>query len=199
MNYELFFFFFFVVFSTSNNNNFENQSNSKNSNLNSIFFNIEKNAKKSKTIANLVTKASSSSNNNAIIIEDLNNNNQYHAIRIFASKDNNDFSFILFSRSSLNKSTSLESIKLEKSKITKQSWKSISFTKFAKNKKISKRFKQTRVSVINNFDLDILQQILSEYFKEQTQSTKNMLRQQSLLKKTNDILQKNLVEIKKLY
>jgi len=84
--------------------------------LNSIFFNIEKNAKKSKTIANLVTKASSSSNNNAIIIEDLNNNNQYHAIRIFASKDNNDFSFILFSRSSLNKSTSLESIKLEKAK-----------------------------------------------------------------------------------
>jgi len=121
LNCELFFFFFFVVFSTSNNDNFENQSNSKDSNLNSIFFNIKKNAKKSKTIANLITKASSFSNNNTIIIEDLNNNNQYYAIRIFASKDDNDFSFILFFRSFLNKSISLESIKFERNKITKQS------------------------------------------------------------------------------
>jgi len=156
--------------------------------LNNIFSNIEKNAKKSKIIANLVIETSFSSNNNAIIIEDLNNNNQYYAIKVFALEDNDNFLSILFFKSFLNKSILLEFIKLERSKITKQFRKSTSFIKFARNKKISKRFKQTRVSVIDNFDLDILQQTLSEYFKGQTQSIRNMSRQQSLLKKINNIL-----------
>jgi len=167
--------------------------------LNSILSNVEKNTKKLKTIVDFIIEASSSSNNDAIIIEDLNNNNQYYAIRIFTLEDNDNFLSILSFKSSLNRFILLEFIKLERSKIAKQFRKSISFTKFVKDKKISKRSKQIRVNVIDNFDLNILQQILNEYFKGQTQSTKNMSRQQSLLKKINDMLQKNLVEIKKLY
>jgi len=171
--------------------------------LNSILFDVEKNAnnngKKLETIANIVIEASSSSNNDAIMTKDLNDNDQYYAMRAFALEDNDNFSSILSFRSPSNRSTSLEFIKLEKSKIAKQFRKSIASTKFAKSKKFSKRFKQIRVNVIDNFDLDILQQTLSEYFKGQTQSTKNMLRQQSLLKKIDNMLQKNLVEMKKLY
>ncbi len=167
--------------------------------MNSILSNVEKNTKKLKTIVDFIIEASSSSNNDAIIIEDLNNNNQYYAIRIFTLEDNDNFLSILSFKSSLNRFILLEFIKLERSKIAKQFRKSISFTNFVKDKKISKRSKQIRVNVIDNFDLNILQQILNEYFKGQTQSTKNMSRQQSLLKKINDMLQKNLVEIKKLY
>ncbi len=129
--------------------------------MNSILFNVEKNAnnnkKKLETIANIVTKASFSSNDNTIMTKDLNNNDQYYAIKAFALKDDNNFSSILSSRSSLNRSTSLKFIEFERNKIAKQSWKSIASTKFARDKKISKRFKQTCVSIINNFDLDILQ------------------------------------------
>ena len=171
--------------------------------MNSIFSNVEKNAnnneKKLETTTNIVIEASSSPNNDAIMIEDLNDNDQYYAIRIFALEDDDNFWSILSSRSSLNRFTSLEFIELEKSKIAKQFRKSIAFAKFARDKKISKKSKQTRVNVIDNFDLDILQQTLSEYFKGQTQSTKNMSRQQSLLKKINNMLQKNLVKMKKLY
>jgi len=171
--------------------------------LNSIPSNVEKNAnnneKKLETIANIVIEASPPPNDNAIMIEGLNDNDQYYAMRAFASKDDHDFSSILSSRSPSNRSTSLKSIELERSKIAKQSRKSIASTKFVENKKISKRSKQTRVNVIDNFGLDILQQTLSEYFKEQTQSTRNMPRQQSLLKKIDNMLQKNLVEMKKLY
>jgi len=106
---------------------------------------------------------------------------------------------ILSSKLSLNKSILLKFIKLEKNKIAKQFRKSISFIEFAKNKKISKRFKQIYVNIIDNFDLNILQQILSEYFIEQTQLIKDILKQRSLLKKINNIFQKNLVKIKKLY
>jgi hypothetical protein len=109
--------------------------------LNSIFSNVKKNTKKSKTIANLIIKTSSSFNNNVIIIEDLNNNDQYYAIRVFALEDNNDFLSILFFRLSLNRFTLLNFIKLEKSKIAKQFRKFTSFTKFTKNKKISKKSK----------------------------------------------------------
>ncbi len=87
--------------------------------MNNIFFNIEKNTKKSKIIVNLVTKASSSFNNNAIITKDLNNNNQYYAIRVFALEDNNNFLSILSFRLSLNRLTLLKFIKLEKNKIAK--------------------------------------------------------------------------------
>ncbi len=166
--------------------------------MNSIFSNVEKNAKKSRIIANFVTRANSSSNNNTIITRDLNNNNQYYVIKIFALEDDNNFLSILSSRLSLNRFILLKFIKLKRNKIAKQFRKSISFTKFARNKKISKRSKQIRVSVIDNFNLDILQQILSKYFKEQTQLTKNISRQQSLLKKINNIFKKNLVKIKKI-
>ena len=52
---------------------------------------------------------------------DLNDNDQYYAMRAFASKDDDDFSPILSSRSPSNRSTLLESIKFERSKIAKQS------------------------------------------------------------------------------
>jgi len=133
------------------------------------------------------------------MIGDLNDDDQYYAMRAFALEDDDDFSSILSSRSPSNRSTSSKFIELERSKIAKQSQKSIASTKFIESKKISKRSKQTRVNVIDNFDLDILQQTLSEYFKEQTQSTRDMSRQQPLLKKINNMLQKNLVEMKKLY
>jgi len=91
--------------------------------LNSIPSNVEKNAnnneKKLRTIANIIIEASSSSNDDAIMIEGLNNDDQYYAMRAFALEDNDDFSSILSSRSPLNRSTSLESIKLERSKIAK--------------------------------------------------------------------------------
>jgi hypothetical protein len=91
--------------------------------LNSILSNVEKNAnnngKKLETIANIVTKASSPPNNDAIMTKDLNDNNQYYAIRVFASKDDDDFPSILSSRSPSNRSTSLKFIELERSKIAK--------------------------------------------------------------------------------
>jgi len=69
----------------------------------------------------------------------------------------------------------LEFIKLEKNKIAKQFRKSIAFTKFVKSKKISKKSKQVYVNIIDNFDLDILQQILSKYFKDIGNSRKQSL------------------------
>jgi len=76
-------------------------------------------------------------------------------LRVFALKDEKT-SFILLFNSSRNRFTSSKFIKFKERKIAKQSRKSIIFAKFANNKKTSKRFKQTRVSVINNFDLDVL-------------------------------------------
>jgi len=76
-------------------------------------------------------------------------------LRVFALKDDKTSS-ILSSNSSRNRFTSSKSIRFKERKIAKQSWKSIVFAKFANDKKTSKRFKQTRVSVINNFDLNVL-------------------------------------------
>jgi len=157
-----FFFFFFVVVSISDSKSFENQNNSKDSSLNSIFFDAKNNTKKSK-IANLVTKTSSLSNNNAIIIEDLNNKDKIaYILKVFVLEDNNNLS-IISSKSSLNRFILLEFIKFERSKTTKQSRKSIALVKFANNKKILKRSKQAYISVANNIDLDILQQTFSNY------------------------------------
>jgi len=96
-------------------------------------------------------------------------------LRVFALKDEKTSS-ILSSNSSRNKFTSSKFIRFKERKIAKQSRKSIVFAKFASDKKTSKRFKQTRVSVTNNFNLDVLQQTLNDYFKKQMQSTKNVSR-----------------------
>jgi len=87
--------------------------------------------------------------------EDLNDNDQYFMSRVFALKDEKTSSILSFN-SSRNKFTSLESIRSKERKIAKQSRKLIVFAKFVDDKKTSKRFKQTRVSVTNNFDLDVL-------------------------------------------
>ncbi len=73
----------------------------------------------------------------------------------------------------------LEFIKRQESKIAKQS---------RNNKKILKRFKQIRINVIDNKDLDVLQNILIDYFKNRTLLTKNLLRQKSLLKKKKEYI-----------
>jgi len=166
--------------------------------LNSILFNAKNNAKKSK-IANLVIETSSFSNNNAIIIKDLNNEDKIaYILRVFVLEDNNDLSIVSL-ESFLNRFTSLESTKFKRSKIAKQFRKSIAFAKFVDNKKISKRSKQVRISVANNISLDVLQQTFSNYFKDQIQSIRNLLRQQLSIKKIKNILQKYLKKIKKMY
>ena len=88
-------------------------------------------------------------------------------------------------KSLLNKFILLEFIKRQESKIAKQS---------RNNKKILKRFKQIRINVIDNKDLDVLQNILIDYFKNRTLLTKNLLRQKSLLKKINNICKKYLTK-----
>ena len=57
-----------------------------------------------------------------------------------------------------------------------------------------KRSKQTRVNVIDNKDLDILQDILIDYFKNRTLLTKDLLRQESLLKKIKNIFKRHLIK-----
>jgi len=57
-----------------------------------------------------------------------------------------------------------------------------------------KRFKQTCVNVINNKDLDVLQDILIDYFKDRTLSTKNLLRQEFLLKKIENTFERYLIK-----
>jgi len=76
--------------------------------------------------------------------------------------NNNNNLSIVFSRFSSNKFILLKSTKSKRSKIAKQSRKSIAFAKFVNNKKILKRSKQTRISVANNINLDVLQQTLSD-------------------------------------
>ncbi len=57
-----------------------------------------------------------------------------------------------------------------------------------------KRSKQTRVNVIDNKDLDVLQDTLIDYFKDRTSSTKNSLKQESLLKKIKNTLKRHLIK-----
>jgi hypothetical protein len=57
-----------------------------------------------------------------------------------------------------------------------------------------KRFKQTRVKVINNKDLDVLQNTLINYFKDRTSLTKDLSRQKSLLKKIKNTFKKHLIK-----
>ncbi len=99
-------------------------------------------------------------------------------------EDDDDYSPI-FSKSSLNESTSPKFIERQRNKIAKQ---------FRSDKKTSKRSKQTRVNVINNKDLDVLQNTLIDYFKDRTSSTKDLLRQESLLKKIENTFKKHLIE-----
>jgi len=202
-DYELSSSSFSVASSTSNNDSSEDQSNSEDSSLNSIPSDVEEdannNGKEPGTTADIVTGASPPPNDDAIMTGGLNDDDQYYAMRAFASEDDDDFPPILPSRSPPNRSTSPEPIELERSKTAKQSRKPTASAKSAGGKKTSKRSKQTRVSVTDNSSLGILQQTLSEYFKGQTQSTGDMPRQQPLLKKIDSMLQKNLVEMKKLY
>jgi len=91
----------------------------------------------------------------------------------------------LSSKSLLNKFILLKFIERQESKIAKQS---------RNNRKISKRSKQIRVNVIDNKDLDVLQDILIDYFKNRTLLTKNLLRQESLLKKKKNIFERYLIK-----
>jgi len=50
------------------------------------------------------------------------------------------------------------------------------------------------VNVINNKDLDVLQDTLINYFKNRTSLTKNLLRQESLLKKIKNTFEKHLIK-----
>ncbi len=58
------------------------------------------------------------------------------------------------------------------------------------------------VNVINNKDLDVLQDTLIDYFKNRTSSTRNLLRQESLLKKIKNTfkryLTKHIAKVSKL-
>ncbi len=51
-----------------------------------------------------------------------------------------------------------------------------------------------RINVINNKDLDVLQNTLINYFKNRTSLTKNLLRQESLLKKLKNTFKKYLIK-----
>jgi len=114
--------------------------------------------------------------------EDMNNN---WRARVWAlSKDDNDYSPI-FSKSLSNESTSLESIERQESKIARQS---------RSDRKTSKRSKQTRVNVINNKGLGVLQDTLIDYFKDRTSSTRDLSRQESLLKKIENTFERHLIE-----
>jgi len=88
---------------------------------------------------------------------------------------------------------------LKGNKSTKQSRKSTASTKSADNGKIPRRSKQARLSVADNSGLGVLQQTLSDYFKDQMQSTRDLSRQQPSLKKIEGMLQKHLEEMKKMY
>jgi len=57
-----------------------------------------------------------------------------------------------------------------------------------------KRFKQTRINAIDSKDLDILQNTLIDYFKNRTLLTRNLLRQESLLKKIKNTFKKHLIK-----
>jgi len=57
-----------------------------------------------------------------------------------------------------------------------------------------KRFKQTRINVIDNKDLDVLQNTLINYFKNRTSLTKDLLKQESLLKKIKNTFKKYLIK-----
>jgi len=184
-NYEVFFFFFFFSFVTfvSSGESFKNQSNFEDDSS-SISFDAKKNAGESK----LVTGTSPLSNNDAMMIEglgyeeDMNNNWRARVWALF--EDDDDYSPISFESSS-NESTSLEFIERQESKIARQS---------RSDKKISKRSKQTRVSVIDNKGLDVLQDTLIDYFKDRTSSTRDLLGQGSLLKKIESTFERHLIE-----
>jgi len=75
-----------------------------------------------------------------MIRKNLNDNNQYFMLRVFALKDEKISSILSFN-SFRNRFTSLKFIKFKERKIAKQSQKFIIFTKFANDKKTSKRFK----------------------------------------------------------
>jgi hypothetical protein len=184
-NYEVFFFFFFSFFvaSVSSGESFENQSNFEDSSS-SISSDAEKNAEESE----LVTGTSSLPNNDAMMTggldyeEDMNNN---WRARVWAlSEDDDDYSPIL-SESSSNESTSPEPIERQESKTARQS---------RSGRKTSKRSKQTRVSVTDNKGLDVLQDTLIDYFKDRTSSTRDSSKQESLLKKIEDTLERHLTE-----
>jgi len=57
-----------------------------------------------------------------------------------------------------------------------------------------KKFKQIYVNVIDNKDLDVLQNILINYFKDRILLTKKLLRQESLLKKIKNTFKRYLIE-----
>jgi len=178
--------------SISNSKSSEDQSNSEDSSSDSILSDAEENAEDAEEdaeeskIADLATGASPL-NDNAIITGDL-NDNEYHTMRVFALEDEDDYLPIASSRPPANKLTLSEPIELQRSKTAKQSRKPTACAKFAGDKKTSKRSKQTRISVADNISLGILQQTLSDYFKGQMQSTEDTSRQQSLLKKIEDML-----------
>jgi hypothetical protein len=48
--------------------------------------------------------------------------------------------------------------------------------------------------VIDNKGLDVLQDTLIDYFKDRTSSTKDLLKQESLLKKIESTFEKHLIE-----
>lgn len=129
--------------------------------------------------ANLVTGTSPLPNNEtAIVRKDLKDDNPMS--EAFATED--DYPPIV-PRSPQRRSTSPESspkpIRFEKNKTAKQSRKPTASTKIARGKQTLKRSKQARVSVADNSGLDTLQQTLSDYFKGQMQSTRDLPRQQS--------------------
>jgi len=105
----------------------------------------------------------------------LNDNDQYSMSRVFALEDE-ETSPILSSNSPRNRFTSPEPIRSKERKTAKQSRKPTASAKFAGDKKTSKRSKQARVSVTDSSDLDVLQQTLSDYFRGQMQSTKDVSR-----------------------
>jgi type III secretory pathway component EscR len=51
-----------------------------------------------------------------------------------------------------------------------------------------------RINIIDNKDLGVLQNTLIDYFKDRTLSTKNLLRQESLLKKIENTFKKHLIK-----
>jgi len=57
-----------------------------------------------------------------------------------------------------------------------------------------KRFEQIYINIIDNKDLDVLQDILINYFKDWTLLIKNLSKQESLLKKIKNMLKKYLIK-----
>lgn len=97
-----------------------------------------------------------------------------------------------------DRSISPEPIGPERSKAAKQSRKPTASAKSADDKKTPKRSKQARVSDADNTGLGVLQQALTDYFKDQMQSTGDLSRRQSFLKKTESMLRQHQNETKKL-